>query len=77
MSSFVETWEDPDNRCHHVKGRISKRDLSMNASEVIAGVKGSIIDAIVERIMTDLGPRIDRAINEAWRDDTVAEALNE
>lgn len=65
-ASHVESWHDQAIRGHQFRGVIDDRDLSMHPREVVERVKCELVSSIVNRIMQELGPRIDQAILEAW-----------
>lgn len=67
-ASHVESWKDERIRGHQFRGVIDDRDLSMQPREVIERVKCELVSSIVNRLMQELGPRIDEAIIRAWRD---------
>ena len=66
--STVESWRSPDVLGHKFRGHISDEDLSMDPREVVERVKEKLIASIVERLMKKLGPKLDQAIETAWRD---------
>lgn len=67
-ASHVESWRDKTNLGHRFHGVIDDRDLAMAPQEVIERVKCELVSSIVNRIMQELGPRIDKAISDAWKE---------
>lgn len=67
-ASHVESWKDHSILGHQFRGVIDDRDLAMTPQEVIERVKCELVSSIVNRIMLELGPRIDNAIKDAWKD---------
>jgi hypothetical protein len=65
-ASHVESWKDERIRGHQFRGVIDDCDLSMQLREVVERVKCELVSSIVNRIMQELGPRIDQAIIRAW-----------
>jgi hypothetical protein len=65
-ASHVESWKDERIRGHQFRGVIDDLDLSMQPREVVERVKCELVSSIVNRIMQELGPRIDEAIIRAW-----------
>jgi hypothetical protein len=65
-ASHVESWKDSEIGGHHFQGFIDGRDLTMQPREVVERVKHELILSIVNRIMTEIGPRLDEAIVRAW-----------
>lgn len=68
-ASHVESWLDERNRMHQFQGAISCKDLAMDAGEVIARVRNQLVESIVNRMMEEIGPRIDEAIRQSWQKD--------
>jgi hypothetical protein len=70
-ASHVESWKDARVRGHQFRGVIDDRDLSMQPMEVVERVKCELVSSIVNRIMQELGPRIDEAIIHAWKQESI------
>ena len=66
-ATHIESWKDEQLRGHQFRGVIDDRDLSMSPQEVVERVKCELVSSIVNRIMDELGPRLDEAIVDAWR----------
>lgn len=68
--SQVESWRDERIQGHGFCGHISDHDLALDPREVVARVKTELIASIVSRMMEKLGPKMDEAIERAWRDES-------
>lgn len=62
----IESYRDLANLATQVTATVYDRDLSFDPKHFVAEVRYKMICAIVERIMEQIGPKIDAAINEAF-----------
>lgn len=65
MTKF-ESYRDLANRCTDVVAKVFDRDVMFYPKELAADVRYKMVCAIVERIMDQIGPKLDKAINEAF-----------
>lgn len=68
MASKIETWNDIENRSVELRGRISQRDLSFRPEDIVREVRHQIVDSITERIMENIGPKIDEALKRVFEE---------
>jgi hypothetical protein len=68
MASKIETWNDIENRCVELRRRISQRDLSFRPEEIVREVRHQIVDSITERIMENIGAKIDEALKRVFEE---------
>ena len=70
-ASHVETWRNQQTRGFDFGGHINQRDLSMTKGEIIERIKGELVSSIVQQIMEEFGPLLDRAIRDCWKDSPI------
>lgn len=64
--SRIEIRQNRDCARFEISGHITERDLCFDPSEAVLAAKRQLIGAIVDRLMERLGPRLDKAIEEAF-----------
>jgi len=67
--SQVESWRNERIQGHEFRGHISDHELALDPREVVARIKTELVASIVARLMEKLGPKMDEAIERAWRDE--------
>ncbi len=64
--SFIETRRNELSRGLDISGHISDEEILSPTKDLVLAVKRNLVSAIVDHLMKELTPRLDRAIEEAF-----------
>lgn len=64
----IESYRDLSNRCTEVMAKVYDREVVFDPQWLVADVRYKMVCAIVDRIMDQIGPKLDAAITEAFSD---------